>query len=263
MTRFVGSSIAEEIFGSPNRDAIFGEDGDDRLDGNGGNDRIIGGAGNDALCGCEGTDTLRGGAGDDILETSWGVVGEWEVAHGGAGNDRLALTGGYIEDSIAYGVSNVRGYGGAGDDYIRGGMGENLLYGGQGNDYLLAYGGYLSGGAGNDELRGSGIVELTGGKGNDRLHAYLQGEAEILNPDGRMEPATAILTGGFGADSFNVRAVHDVHQSVAFVRDFRPEEGDRLAFDAFDAFELGEYAGGSVQYSHHEVFWRLIPERTG
>jgi Ca2+-binding RTX toxin-like protein len=245
MTRFVGGAGADEYIGNPEEaDVLSGRGGDDWLYGRGGNDQIAGGADNDVLFGDDGSDTISGGDGDDLIYTGSGVPGSWEAADGGAGNDRIFLAAGYIDDGILYDAGNVRAFGGPGADEIHGGMGENELHGGIGDDYLAAEGGYLEGGAGDDVLYGGGNTELVGGRGDDQLHAYLQ-------PLAVSEPATAVLNGGAGADVFGVRAVNDDYQSVAYVADFSPDQGDRLAFDAF--VMRGE-AGDSTLYTPREVF---------
>src|SRR5690606_36731921 len=83
------------------------------------------------------TNILCGDAGDDRLTGNTAAAnGEPSIdAHsdlfGGAGNDRLKVSGG--DDNFLWG--NV------GDDTLLGGVGDDFLIGGQRNDYLRGYAG--------------------------------------------------------------------------------------------------------------------------
>ncbi|NBU27740.1 MAG: calcium-binding protein [Caulobacteraceae bacterium] len=73
--------------------------------------------------------------------------------------------------------------GGAGDDEIRGRGGSDTLSGGEGNDRLRGDEGddFLLGGGGNDRLRGDkGNDTLTGGAGNDRFIFNKEGGADTV-----------------------------------------------------------------------------------
>ncbi|OZO45435.1 calcium-binding protein, partial [Pseudomonas fluorescens] len=90
--------------------------------------------------------------------------------------------------------------GGAGDDHIRVDIYMDTVLGGEGDDFIvgtdqlvshLLYerGNYMSGGSGNDDIRGSmGSDTLSGDEGNDTLHAT---------------PGIDILEGGVGADIYD------------------------------------------------------------
>lgn len=255
MARYFGDDSSNQYTGTAYRDMIYGNGGDDWLYGRGGNDLIVGGSGNDVLFGEEGTDRFRGGNGDDVIYTGPGVAGQWEVARGGAGNDRVFADGGYIDaDGSVHGVGNLRAFGGAGNDELRAGMADAWLSGGAGNDYLEASAGYLSGDAGNDVLYGQGNVTLRGGGGNDELHAFLAGTVTAVTPFGLWQPATATMEGGAGADTFFTRAVWDAYSSTATIQDFRPDEGDRLDLSAY---VQGDMAGGSQFYFNWQIFSAL------
>jgi Ca2+-binding RTX toxin-like protein len=73
-------------------------------------------------------------------------------------------------------------YGGAGNDYVSGGLGNDVLYGGTGDDWLSDSSGSnrIDGGAGDDTIamvshnhsydpEGPGIDLITGGAGQDRF----------------------------------------------------------------------------------------------
>lgn len=85
--------------------------------------------------------------------------------------------------------------GGAGNDWIYGRDGNDVLFGGDGNDRINGGRGndLLVGGAGNDLLySGRNGSTLEGGSGDDLLQASL------------LVGATHVLTGGTGADGFEV-----------------------------------------------------------
>ncbi len=90
-----------------------------------------------------------------------------------AGNDHVS-----IRDSVPSAL-----YGGAGNDWLKGGDGADLINGGPGNDTLLGGDGddVLLGGPGDDELYGgNGTDVLEGGGGKDRIydpHQMLLGTA--------------------------------------------------------------------------------------
>ena len=122
---------------------IIGTRGDDRIVGTGGDDVIVGLAGDDVIDGSGGADLVCAGLGNDRvgLRTDYGLFG---AVNGGRGDDRIFAR-----------VSEGRALlGGKGNDHITGGRG--LLDGGPGADVVTGWQGaaYISGGAGNDNLRG-------------------------------------------------------------------------------------------------------------
>jgi Ca2+-binding RTX toxin-like protein len=125
----------------------IGGDHADKFNGGRGKDRFFGNGGDDVLYGRSGSDRLYGGAGRDLL-----------VAGNGAGGE-------------AHTVNVLKG--GKQDDTLVGGGGLDKMYGGRGNDELwdLFGNGYLNGGSGNDELRGTDVtyMEMHGRSGKDRL----------------------------------------------------------------------------------------------
>ncbi|MFC3624614.1 type I secretion C-terminal target domain-containing protein, partial [Vogesella amnigena] len=80
------------------------------------------------------SDTLRTSALETSSNSSSSVTQWADVAHGGAGNDKIYGEAG--SDLIYGGSGNDKLYGGAGNDGLRGGLGDDLLVGGQGNDVL-------------------------------------------------------------------------------------------------------------------------------
>lgn len=181
-----GGGGADQIFGGGGHDAIS-IDGSDTVDAGDGNDTVTGWNASNSVEGGLGADELRfttyfdaaqrvtnlvanGGDGDDLILLVKAVLGAdayWNVLHGGAGDDTLALVG-----------SQSSAFGDDGNDTINGSDDwntfDNLLDGGNGNDVI--YGGLHStaqGGAGNDTLTGSvyGAASVDGGEGHDRLDA--------------------------------------------------------------------------------------------
>ncbi|MBP2310693.1 tandem-95 repeat protein [Azospirillum melinis] len=186
---------------------LAGAGGDDSLSGGAGNDTLIGGAGADTLDGGTGTDTasyataaagvvvdLAGGAGT-AGEAAGDVLLSIENLTGSGYADTLAgdaganlLDGGAGADSLSGGAGNDTLLGGAGADTLDGGSGSDTasyvssaaavavdLASGTGTvgdatgDVLLSIE-HLTGGSGNDTLRGDGGANrLDGGAGNDVL----------------------------------------------------------------------------------------------
>ena len=203
-------------------DILKGTEFDDIARGDLGNDVIYGFAGADGLDGEEGDDILYGGRGNDILSTGRGHDTGSDKLYGGAGDDTLMGMGvhgsGYFNAGRGADYISTLGYdntviGGAGADEIRllanvalHGTGRNVAMGGNGRDSILSDDGndLLKGGAGDDRLDGRG--------GND------------------------VLVGGRGADTF-VFYPEFGHDKV---RDFKPEQGDRLLLT------LAVHDGGSM-----------------
>lgn len=157
-------------------DTITGSSANDILRGQDGNDTIDGGDGNDAVQGGSGIDVLSGGGGNDILRMVDANVGD--SVDGGTGTDTFnyvdasgntanIITIGANDvtvDGVAIAIQNIETVdinAGDGDDMVTGGAGNDILRG-QGADDTLA------GGLGNDVLQGgNGDDTLLGGAGND------------------------------------------------------------------------------------------------
>ncbi|MDW8371636.1 MAG: calcium-binding protein, partial [Geminicoccaceae bacterium] len=89
---FVGTDVAEAVFGGRGNDRLFGAGGNDLLIGGGGDDELNGGDGNDVLVGLGGRDVLVGGRGADrfvytALSDGFDVIRDFNSAEG----DRLDL----------------------------------------------------------------------------------------------------------------------------------------------------------------------------
>lgn len=117
LVRIEGDADDETITGTARKDLITGQEGDDTLSGGNGDDTLKGQNGADVLNGQSGDDTLYGGSGADILngngnnDTLYGGVGQDEL-YGGNGDDTLVLE--YGDDE--YGAEIFDG--GAGTDKL-------------------------------------------------------------------------------------------------------------------------------------------------
>ena len=160
-------------------------------------------AGDDLVIGGEGDDRLSGSYGDDMLAGGVGV----DVLYGGRGGSDTAFYGFYIDDVradlyLGYGyliglgiaadidafvnIENLSG--GFGDDELRGNGGANIIFGNSGNDTVDGREGddTLDGGSGNDFMYGgAGDDTMSGGGGDDFMRGGTGADT---------------LSGGTGAD---------------------------------------------------------------
>jgi len=144
MATIYGSSAADTISPAGNSgavtgttptsgpDSISGLDGNDVLDGSGGANVILGGAGDDTIYASGIGETLDGGDGIDTYIYA-GV--EWSVIDIGLN----FVTKAGVTDTLA---GFERGYGGSGNDTVKGSEFDNTLGGGQGKDIVDGRGGF-------------------------------------------------------------------------------------------------------------------------
>ncbi|MEQ1828011.1 MAG: right-handed parallel beta-helix repeat-containing protein, partial [Pirellula sp.] len=164
-----GEEFGDEIYGGIGNDTVRGGAGEDYIDGDAGNDQLFGGANADRIFGREGDDTIHGDEGDDQLYGGNGV----DTIHGDTDDDQLFGEG--SEDLL---------HGGLGNDLLVAGAGiVNQLFGDEGDDRLIGsdegtddanlldatyFGDILSGGDGDDEIRGlGGADDINGDAGDD------------------------------------------------------------------------------------------------
>jgi len=118
-----------------------------------GADFLSGGPGGDIMTGGSNTDVMFGGDGNDTMLLPIGNG----AAYGGAGNDRMEMTGAGVM------------YGNAGDDIVIGILGDHSIYPGAGRDAVTA-------GPGNDTVYVHDVCELSafetldGSFGSDTLY---------------------------------------------------------------------------------------------
>ena len=172
----------ENVEGGDGGDTLSGDGGPNRLRGGPGDDTLAGRGGADTLDGWSGKDSLSGGAADDMLapdgtgETA--PVGESDTVDGGPGADTLSYSlrrqavvvdlgdskpdGEPAAPDRLKSIENVTG--GSGNDVIRGNGADNVLAGVYGRDRV-------SGEGGDDVVMadpGDGFADvLSGGSGDD------------------------------------------------------------------------------------------------
>lgn len=162
------------------------------------NGKIVGNFGNISEA------VILGNGGNDTITVAGKLPINFTIS-GGAGNDYIA--GGVLSDILSGDAGNDRVMGGNGDDILDGGDGRDRLQGGNGNDMLY-------GGVGNDSLYGDGgDDQLFGEDGNDRLYGghgsdMARGGADNDFVDGGS--GDDVLDGGEGGDRLYGRNGSDV-----------------------------------------------------
>lgn len=170
------------------------------------------------------TAELNGGAGDDTFNLTRPDGSAFLISgslDGGAGNDyfdvsgeRTNLRGGEGNDTVYGDLLGGSVYGEGGDDLLRISAGPSdpvFVYGGEGKDTLNGSGSdniVLEGGAGDDVIvtdgaasRGTGYnIIARGGAGDDTMSHSV----DIFPPHAFLNDVPARLTGGSGADAFNI-----------------------------------------------------------
>jgi Ca2+-binding RTX toxin-like protein len=177
---------------NPLAQVLDGGPGNDRIDGDIGNDVVRGGPGNDELEGGAGPDTVEGGDGDDMLMPDGFEDPSADTVDGGAGIDTVSD---YDQPGAsAHPRLNISFDGAANDG--RPGENDNLV----GVEKLdLNVSGTFAGGPGDDDffVRSSmdgGDSTVTGGAGNDKL----KGHDHVETIDGG--PGNDVVEGGYNND---------------------------------------------------------------
>ena len=227
-----GLSGNDEIYGLGGRDRMFGGKDNDTLYGNGKRDVLHGGGHRDTLDGGRGHDILMGEAGRDTLYWSRGD----DVLNGGGGIDTVSFEnapggvqlehdkdGDWLIDNVNKRsdfteITNIEHIEGStfADSFV-GNRQDEVFKGGKGADGF-------GGGGGNDTFMG--------GPGRDSFVLAL-GRKEIVF--GQKHGDTFQF---FSKDAIKKSAPHDRGKKTVIIRDFDPEEGDRMQF-----LEYGETTG--------------------
>ena len=231
-----GNGLANVMLGNADPNILFGEAGNDTLLGDGGDDILFGDDGNDLMNGGAGADTLDGGVGDDTylidtLDSFHDFIGEGYDKAIAQVTGCTLTPGSYTEELQLAAIADViSGFGNELANVLTGNAFANTLGGGAGPDTL-------KGGGGDDDLTGAnpstlGVGEVDtfiGGPGAD--HIFLTSGTDVYYDDG------SALAGGLG--------------DFAWVKDFKPSEGDRLVFPGFAAgsflFAPTSIPGGSAK----------------
>lgn len=108
----IGTSGADNLYGTDTPELIEGNGGNDTLYAGGGNDTLVGGFGNDYLWAESGDDLLLGGDGDDSLHGEYGN----NIFEGGKGNDRIYLDNNFDEQGLGNAI--IKYSIGDGTDYV-------------------------------------------------------------------------------------------------------------------------------------------------
>ena len=191
----------------------FSGGGNDFLNGNLGNDTIFAGEGNDLLFGEGGDDFLQDGGGSNTLSGGDGadtiIARENNTIDGGAGNDVVGMDPGVFViqlgdgddlcvplDSALSGMATIDG--GAGNDEITGTGGGDSLTGGIGTDTLDGEAGAdtVAGGAGADLFQFFPSAVPTTAAGLDRIIDWAS-EDRLFFADGSNTPAGAGSAGNY------------------------------------------------------------------
>lgn len=210
-----GNALDNRMVGNANANVLFGAGGDDTLDGGSGNDRLVGGTGRDTYVVDSAGDRVEEEADRNTRDT----VESWATSF------RL---GAFVENLWLKGAGDLKGFGNAlandlrgnaGDNHLDGGAGADTLQGGEGDDtYVVDHVDdrvYEFGDAGRDTVRSSmscqlaldvEVLVLTGsaaidgtGNGDDNR---IVGNAAANRLDGG--GGTDTLVGGRGDDTYVV-----------------------------------------------------------
>ena len=215
-----GGADDDELFGGKGDDTLIGDGGADIMKGNDGNDRMIWNNG-------DGSDVMRGGADWDTAEVNGsdssgdvfniraGEDGRVDFARINFGNftldigttEVLEVNGGGGDDVITGRVGladliKLELSGGAGNDTIRGGDGDDYISGGDDDDDL-------SGGQGDDVIVGDrGADIMKGNAGNDRM-IWNNGDGSDVMEGGNGWDTAEVNGSDDAGDAFRISAGED------------------------------------------------------
>ncbi|EAS51309.1 putative hemolysin-type calcium-binding peroxidase protein [Aurantimonas manganoxydans SI85-9A1] len=252
-----GTAAADVMMGGAEADVLSGGDGDDIILGGFGDDTLMGGSGSDLIKGDAGRDMIFGGAGDDV------VLGgaDNDMIFGDAGDDRMFGDDG--DDMLEGGGGFDTVYGGAGNDRFiaRQGDGDDIYWGDAGNDTLdyaaitanltidlgngtMQHGSVHSsqsghdaifgfenviGGAGNDEITASSVVNvMDGGGGNDTFVFRTAADADGDRINGFASGDKIDLSGMNGSEGFTLETTVLTGAGQVLVTHLTGDDGEAL-----------------------------------
>jgi ELWxxDGT repeat protein len=196
------------IDGASDFENVIGGSGNDTITGNALANNLNGGPGNDTLNGVAGSDTLVGGHGDDTYEfgpVSLRAEADSVTEYAGQGLDKLNFASVSMNVTVSLGSTSLQAVhirrtlklnspstlenltGGSGNDTLRGNSLANFISGGSGNDLLAGATGsdFLSGDAGNDKYEFSAtsndVDTLFDSGGEDTIDMHLIASSITLN----------------------------------------------------------------------------------
>ncbi len=213
----------------------------------GGNDFITGSNGNDIIIAGSGVDHVEAGDGDDLIKLGVAnsqLVGVWEYADGGSGND--TMFGSEVADRLDGngGADDISGF--AGDDSISGGNKADILRGGSGRDKM--YGGkhddVMRGGRDEDTVRGEAGNDLLFGNQDDDVLVGDMGRDTLWGGE-----EDDYLLGGAGRDRLIGENGDDTLSGGSHVDAFwftKPIWGNDVLLDFEDGFEVLRMKGSGI-----------------
>jgi Ca2+-binding RTX toxin-like protein len=220
----IGSSKADQLYGTLTANLLEGRGGGDALYGRDGDDTLLGGDGDDFIEGGLGVDEIDGGAGIDTANYSDATGGVGVSLATGLG------TGGEADGDTLDGIENLIGSlhadtleGDDGANFIDGGREDDILRGGGGDDWIVGGrdGDTIEGGAGIDtadySISATAVsIDLAAGtaSGGDAEGDTLTG-IENLVGSGHADTLLGdagdnVIAGGNGADTIDGRGGRDV-----------------------------------------------------
>lgn len=207
---------------------VDGAGGDDYLETTNSDVTLIGGLGDDSITFTGSNVLVQAGDGDDNVIAFAGDDSGGGTVDGGAGNDRITIrsgtaTGGTGNDVLhgyARDADPALLYGGAGDDYVHALGTGSQAHGGAGADFIsVEHGATGYGGDGDDRLQVENGTTAFGGEGDDLFTIWNQF---------RDDAGPAVVTGGAGADTFDVRVWNALNGEAddifLTITDFDPAE---------------------------------------
>lgn len=269
---------SERIRALDGNDAILAGGGDDTVEGGLGVDTLDGQAGADQLAGGEGDDRIVGGLGDKSLAgDGGGDVGVLDFS--GAQNGVVFWLSENLKGPTEVAGVQISGFerveftGGAGADYIMGGVQADILRGAGGNDTLVDGGGSgadaMSGGAGDDlyqihsaastvqEAAGEGVDTVQTSLSTYTLGAQVENLEAIIGSGARHFTGNGLankITGGAGNDTLTGGGGDDTLIGGGGADVLRGGSGsdvlfggagkDRFVFDSIDGDVIRDWEAG-------------------
>jgi len=237
----VAGTKIDTAIGGAGADKLIANNDGDTLSGGNGNDTLTGGTGNDVLNGGAGTDHMAGGNGNDIYIVD--NIGDVVAESASAGTDTVKTT--LSSYTLPTNVENLT-YTGTGAFRGTGNALANSITGGAGNDVLKGLGGadHLNGAAGHDIFIYAAAADSTG-TGYDTVTGYNALEDRFNVPGTITGIDHAITSGALSTASFDAdlaKALTGSHLHSHHAVEFTPSSGT-LKGDHFLIVDVNGTAG--------------------